>query len=290
MTAGGSDRIGAAATAAVVGLTLLYGPDPSRAALPADCGRVGGDWPVVFADDFDGPALGPNWSVYTGQPSSDPRTRWHRDQVAVRDGALVLSGRPRLDEPGRWHTGGVSNWRQARTYGRWDIRFRAPASPVLSYHFLLWPSSERWPPEIDIAEGFTATRQRAEAFVHWRDPQDGGRRKTQFTAVADYTRWHTVSVLWTPEVVCWSLDGTPFGAVTGDAVPHEPMWLALQTETQVGGTATEGDHRVEIDQVRISAPSPTDPPPPTTPGPEPAPAARRPGQPSPAADPPTNRS
>ena len=290
MTARRRGRIGAAVTVTAVALALLQVTDQSRAARTEDCAGAGEGWPVVFADDFDNPVLGPNWSVYTGQPSSDPRTRWHRDHVAVRDGALVLSGQPRPDGSGLWYTGGVSNWRQARTYGRWDIRFRAPASPVLSYHFLLWLSSERWPPEIDIAEGFTATRQRAEAFVHWRDPDGGGRRRTQFTAVADFTQWRTVSLLWTPEMVCWSLDGNPFGVVTGAAVPHEPMWLALQTETQVGGTATEGEHRVEIDQVRISAPAPTDPSPPAV-DPTVAQAARpRPAQPSPMAGRPASRS
>ncbi|WP_326553934.1 glycoside hydrolase family 16 protein [Micromonospora sp. NBC_01813] len=256
-------RVAAAATVvavvATVALAAAGGTLPSMAAVPTDCQPPGEPWPVGFVDDFDDATLGPNWSVYTGQPSSDPRTRWHRNQVTVRDGALVLSGQPRPDGSGLWFTGGVSNWRQARVYGRWDIRFRAPASPVLSYHFLLWPQAERWPPEIDIIEGFTETRQRAETFVHWVDPDGGGRRRAQFTAQADFTQWRTASVVWTPDAVCFSVDGAPVGAVTGAAVPHEPMWLALQTETQVGGTATGGEHYVEVDQVRISALAAADP-------------------------------
>ena len=101
---------------------------------------------------------------------------------------------------------------------------------VLSYHFLLWPKSEKWPPEIDIAESFDGDRQSVQGFVHWRDA-GGVRRKTTTSVAADFRDWRTVGVEWTPEAVRFTLDGVEWGVVTGAAVPHEPMWLALQVET-----------------------------------------------------------
>ncbi len=209
------------------------------------------EWEEVFFDDFTRTSLGSNWSRYTGQPSSDPRTRWDASRVTLSGGSLVLSGVPRNDGSGNWLTGGVSNWQQARTYGRWDIRFRALRSDVLSYHLLLWPQSENWPPEIDIAEGFRADRSLNEAFIHWRNAA-GARERAHFSVAGDFTTWHTVSVEWSEDEVRFLLDDVEYGSVTGAAVPHEPMFLALQTETQVGGSRAGSTDRIEVDWVRIS--------------------------------------
>lgn len=220
----------------------------------AASGAVG---PLVFSDDFARTTLGTQWAAYTGRPSSDSRVQWARSQVSVNGSALVLTGTPQAS--GMWLTGGVSNWRSAQTYGRWEIRFRATASEALSYHFLLWPQSERWPPEIDIAEGFTANRSRSDAFVHWLDDA-GDRQRNAFSVAGNFTVWNTVSVDWTADAIVFALNGVEYGRVTGDAVPHEPMFIALQTETQIGGSPTTGTHRVEIDWVRIyaaAAPTPT---------------------------------
>lgn len=94
---------------------------------------------VVFRDDFDRDELGSWWGSYSGQPGGDPDSRWEPEQVSLRDGSLVL----RADErDGQWVTGGVSNASVARTFGRWDVRFRADAADEITVHFLLWPLSE----------------------------------------------------------------------------------------------------------------------------------------------------
>jgi beta-glucanase (GH16 family) len=127
---------------------------------------------------------------------------------------------------------------------------------VLSYHFLLWPKSEKWPPEIDIAESFDGDRQSVQGFVHWRDA-GGVRRKTTTSVAADFRDWRTVGVEWTPEAVRFTLDGVEWGVVTGAAVPHEPMWLALQVETHAcpSSQACRGPAAsvVEVDWVQVDS-------------------------------------
>jgi hypothetical protein len=214
-------------------------------------------WSAVYQDDFDGP-LAQRWTKYTGRPKSDPRARWDPAKVRVAGGALVLDGAPTRDKAGTWATGGVSNSADPMTYGRWQIRYRATPSSVLSYHFLLWPRSERWPPEIDIAEGFVADRSRVDAFVHWVDA-GGVRRKEQRQLPVHADRWDVVGLEWSPDAVVFTRNGRPWARITGDAVPHEPMWLALQTETQVCRPGARCPYdpaappRVEIDWVKVDA-------------------------------------
>lgn len=214
------------AARAIVPAAAPAAPAPPASPVPA------GAWTPRYVDDFSGSALDGRWSTYTGQPSSDRWTRWATDRVSVRDGALALSAVPRPDAPGSWTTGGVSNWRDAQTYGRWTIRFRATPSAVQSLHFLLWPSSDSWPPEIDIAESWSTDRSRVDGFVHFVGGS-GARDRRNGSVATDFRTWRTVSVEWTPQAIVYRLDGVEWFRATGAAVPHQPMWLALQTETQI---------------------------------------------------------
>lgn len=235
--------------AGLLGGAALLGAGPAAVSAP------GPGWRPVFVDDFSGAELGPGWSAYRGRPSSDPRASWDPGEVAVRDGTLRLSGRPDPTEPGRWRTGGVSNWREARCYGRWDVRLRAHPDPTLSLHALLWPAGEAWPPEVDLLEVTSADRQRGEAAVHWRDAS-GERRRAQFPVRGDLSRWTELSLRWTPGELRLLIDGAEVFRLTGDAVPREPLWLALQAETLTASGApgaSGGGLAAEIDRVRIWA-------------------------------------
>ncbi|MBV7295635.1 glycoside hydrolase family 16 protein [Corynebacterium sp. TAE3-ERU12] len=224
--------------------TLLAGSALALTGIAASCPNK-----EVFFDDFSGSRLGPSWEPYTGRPASDAKVQWDPSEVRVRDSRLILSGSP---DGQYWRTGAVSQWREAHKYGRWEVRMRALAHPTLSYHVLLWPQADMWPPEIDLAESFTADRATTEAFVHWR--ADGQRHKRQFSLDVDATQFATWAVEWTADYVRWSYDGTTFAEVTGDEVPDEPMWLAIQVEAQVPGDGGGGASDVlEVDWVRITS-------------------------------------
>lgn len=213
-------------------------------------------WKTVFADHFSTGSLSADWRPYDGRPSSSPDVQWDPKLISIRDSELVLSAR--RDASGDWHTGAVTNWPKTFQYGRWEIRFRAPVQEgsyrALSYHVLLWPARNAWPPEIDIAEGFAADRQRTDAFIHWRDDK-GQRQKEQFQFAGDASVDATWAVEWEQDAIRLYRDDELFGSINGASVPHEPMWLAIQVEALAektdGTNATEPAPVVFVDWVRI---------------------------------------
>lgn len=107
---------------------------------------------------------------------------------------------------------------------------RAQPSADLSYHMLLWPQNEEWPPEIDFAESVFPNREALSAFIHWRDA-DGGNAKASTSIQGDFDDWHTVGVEWLPGTVRYLLDGEVWAETTdADRIPHTPMWLGMQVE------------------------------------------------------------
>jgi len=184
-------------------------------------------WILRFTDDFNRCELGENWSTYTGQPGGNPNSRWDDSMVALEDGVLDLKAQQRSDG---WVTGGVSNYPVTQLYGRWLVRMRADPSADISYHMLLWPQNETWPPEIDFAESVSGDRSEMSAFLHWVDAS-GENAKTNAEIGGDFSQWHTVGVEWGPGIIRYLLDGKVWAQADSETmVPDIPMWLALQAE------------------------------------------------------------
>ena len=184
-------------------------------------------WKQIFSDDFDDCDLGSDWGTYSGQPGGNPNSTWDDSMVQVDDGLLNLNSQ-RTDAG--WITGGVSNYPVTQQYGRWEIRMRADNSDDISYHILLWPQNEKWPPEIDFAESVSGTRDEMSAFLHWVD-DTGSNDKQGVSTGGDFSEWHTVGVEWGPGIVRYLLDGKVWAEAHSEAmVPNVPMWLGLQAE------------------------------------------------------------
>ncbi len=225
----------------------------AAAVLLPGCASPRPEFAGIFTEDFLGGGLSRWWRAHATVPRSDARITWDPALVEVRDSCLVLSA---TWDGTAGRAGAVTNWPVTRTYGRWEARIRAHPSPVFSYHLLLWPADDRWPPEIDIAEGFDAERSVTESFVHYRDPS-GAPARQGFRMPVDATRWHDVAVEWTAGHVRFTCDGAAVGGTDGTTVPHTPMWLGIQVESHAGeGTGVVVDPPapvLEVDRVRISA-------------------------------------
>ena len=224
--------------AATVGVTSCSTPGAEGSPPEPDCvtaGTVSGQspwspgsgWRQIFFDNFDRCSLGDQWGTYEGQPGGNPVGRWDPAMVSLSDGMLHLTGK---QSGGDWVSGGVSNFPVTQLYGRWEVRMRAQPSADLSYHMLLWPKDEEWPPEIDFAESVSSDRSSTEAWIHWKDA-DGQNAKTNARIDGDFTQWHTVGVEWLPGIVRYLLNGKVWAEVRSDTmVSKTPMWLALQVE------------------------------------------------------------
>jgi beta-glucanase (GH16 family) len=228
---------------------------------------AGQQWQLVAADDFSG-SLAPHWSAYQGGPPCCTATIWRTSEVAVKDGRLVITAQ--RDRQGQWITGGVSaaGWPAAvRTYGKYVARIRVDRGQGISAVALLWPKSNRWPPEIDYYElsGTDGNRDQETATTH-RAPDDA---KARSVYRGDLTQWHTVSVEWLPKSITYFVDNKVLGRVTDPSyIPHEPMWPAFQMQIQqddsghATATAT-GPVHMYVDAFDIYAP--VTPAPPGTP-------------------------
>lgn len=198
---------------------------PSGVRVPA--GDLRG-WKQVFVDEFDRCTLGPKWSTYSGNPGGNPHSLWDGAMVDIDGGRLNLLAEK--DGNDNWYTGGVSNYPVTQLYGRWEIRMRADRSEDISYHMLLWPKDEKWPPEIDFAESVSGDRTEMDAFIHWVD-DSGENAKANAAGFGDFSEWHTVGVEWLPGLVRYLRDGQVWAEIrTPHMVPEVPMWLGMQAE------------------------------------------------------------
>ncbi len=136
----------------------------------------------------------------------------------------------------QWVTGGVSNSAVSQTYGKWMVRLRAGVSDEISYHVLLWPRDEVWPPEIDIAESVSGRRESMSSFIHWSD--EGEHHFAQADTTGRFDEWHTVGVEWGgPGIVRYLVDDSEWAEFESSFVPSTSMWLG-GIQAQAGGHVT----------------------------------------------------
>jgi beta-glucanase (GH16 family) len=191
-------------------------------------------WHRVFVDEFTHGLEPSKWGRYTGQPGGDPGGWWEPSHVVVKRGVLRLETYRDSHHNGRWVSGGLSSSRALKqTYGKYEVRFRMTPGTGVAGVVLLWPVRNVWPPEIDFAEdgGQTNDRRSMSATLHYGNED----RQIQRTVHADFTRWHTMGVEWTPGRLVYTLDRRRWAAVRSPHVPDQPMELDLQTQAGTCG-------------------------------------------------------
>jgi beta-glucanase (GH16 family) len=191
-------------------------------------------WHRVFVDDFTKGLSAARWHAYSGQPGGDPGGFWAPSHAVAGDGVLRLRTYRDRAYARRWVSAGVSSARAlTQTYGKYLVRFRMDHGRGVAGVLLLWPSSNRWPPEIDFAEdgGEGTRRDEMSATLHYGADDN----QIQRTLHADFTQWHTIGVEWTPGKLAYTIDGRRWAVVRSDHVPRVPMELDLQTQAGTCG-------------------------------------------------------
>jgi beta-glucanase (GH16 family) len=222
--------------------------------------RNAASWKRVFTDHFAHGLDRSKWGLYSGQPGGDPGGWWDPSHVVVRKGVLNLETYRDRRFGHRWVSGGLSSARALeQTYGKYEVRVRVDRGRGVAAILLLWPVRDHWPPEIDFAEdgGETSARRTIAATLHYGRQDD----RIQRSVRADFTRWHTMGVEWTPGELVYTLDGRPWGRIQSRHVPSEPMELALQAQAGTCGdrwapcpnSSTPARVTMRIDWVRAYA-------------------------------------
>lgn len=199
---------------------------PTRGSLPG--------WHLIFADDFSDGLRPSKWGAYSGQPGGDPGGWWDPSHAVVRRGILELDTYRDRRFGARWVSGGVSSSHALKqTYGKYLVRFRMDGGKGVAGVLLLWPVRETWPPEVDFAEsgGTSSARDGIAATLHHGRQNDEVQRNVR----ANFTRWHTVGVEWTPGKLVYTLDGRGWASVRSSGVPREPMEMDIQAQAGTCG-------------------------------------------------------
>ena len=232
MSAGVSMVVGLLAAGAVAAALLVSGGGSKHEATAAS--RAPAKWKRVFSEGFDHGLDRSRWGAYSGQPGGDPGGYWDPSHVKVRRGVLNLETYRDARFGGRWVSGGVSSSHALRQrYGKYLVRFRMDGGKGVSGVVLLWPSADHWPPEIDFAEtgGTSNRRDEVSATLH----HGSADRQIQRSVRADFTRWHTMGVEWTPGRLVYTLDGRTWASVRSRYVPSERMELDIQSQAGTCG-------------------------------------------------------
>jgi outer membrane protein OmpA-like peptidoglycan-associated protein len=194
------------------------GMDPPTAdALPG--------YSLTYENDFNGTTLPTGWDVYTGTPGNDSGTVLASSHVVVSKGLLQLNAFQDPAYNNEWVTGGVCQCGLAQDYGAYFVRSRV-TGPGPTQVELLWPKVG-WPPEIDFNESYGGDTS-STATVHYTSANQEDQRELSI----DLTQWHTWGVIWTPQSITYTVDGSVWGTVTvASEIPDQPMTLDLQQQT-----------------------------------------------------------
>lgn len=195
-------------------------------------------WRPVFTDHFTGSSLNrTKWTPYTGGQR-------RASNVIVNNGTVKL--RTQRTSSG-WTAAGMTSARALHArYGKFMIRARFERGQGTRAVALLWPAAASWPPEIDFFEVAGSDPARTTNLTANHYKADGKHRIQHAPVRADYTKWHTIGVVWSPDKLTYMLDGREVATLTQN-IPRQDMWLGLQTATGTGPGAPSGSTPSQVD-------------------------------------------
>lgn len=200
----------------------------------------------VYATDFGGSSLPSGWEYFTGIPGGVPSGQFARSHVIVSGGMLQLNTWQDPVYDNKWVTGGLCQCGLPFHYGAFFVRSRI-TGPGPNEVELLWPVSNKWPPEIDFNE--TGNEDTSTSWtVHYGQYNSIFQR----TLNINMAQWHTWGIIWTPTALVFTVDGTTWGTFTDPSViPNVPMTLDLQQRPACssGTVCTASEQSMYVDWV-----------------------------------------
>lgn len=225
------------------------------------------NWVPTFNDEFNGTALDlSRWTPH--DPFGLTRDRelqaYTGDAVTVSGGQLHIAarrapaGQPvKYDGKDREYLSGVISTfgMFAQTFGRFEIRFRAPTGQGLRPGFLLLPVPSGTLPQIDIFKTTGSAPTRIFFTNRWGTEHTERAYGNSFTVSDLANGFHTVAVEWERGRITWFVDGKKTFE-SADGIPRQPMYLLI--DLAVGGrlanvpdTTTALPASFDVDFVRV---------------------------------------
>lgn len=192
-------------------------------------------WRLVWSDEFIGAALDPDkWNAENVAWPYNSELQFYRPQQAtVGDGVLRIEA-DRQAYGGRDYISARINTRGHldQQYGRFEARMILPAGQGFWPAFWLLPSTDAWPPELDIMELIGSNPNTVYFTQHWGTVQNVMSYGITWTGPNFTTGYHNFALEWSPNRVDWFVDGILRHTSTAN-FPHEPMYVILNLA--VGG-------------------------------------------------------
>jgi beta-glucanase (GH16 family) len=214
-------------------------------------------WPLLFTDDFDGPAGPPDpakWSRYNGPGHAGNGLR--RPEQAMLDGNGLLTITAETKDGVTWSAGMSS--RVDFAFGWVEARVRTDLDPTgtMSGLVLTWPASNHSlaDGELDIWETGTSplSRRPLHSFIHWPNLTAYG-PQTHFIHDVDASEWHDVAMDWAPDAIRLYVDGQLSGVLTDPAkIPTAKHHVCLQFDA-VKAAALPLRLRHQVERPRLRA-------------------------------------
>jgi beta-glucanase (GH16 family) len=210
-----------------VAVSLVYTSTASAVAPPPTSTRFP---KMIFYRQFKDPMKPHTWTVYQGTPGCCNQSYWAKSHVVSKAGMLRIQTYKDPAFGGRWVSGGVSMARLVnQTYGRWVVRFRMPRGTGVGMDVALRPSGSGtvvdW---IEESSDKGAARAIETATLHY------GSTRVHAHVQADFTKWHTMILAWTPGHITVRL-GHHLWANYTSHVPSSPMHMVMQTNVGTNG-------------------------------------------------------
>ena len=236
---------------------------------------------VVLADDFSQGYRSDLWgSPFNGGTYWNGAFSWSGADVNVRGGVMEVTNTRHAD--GSWTAGGFNSFKAGHsiTYGRIEFDGRVEEAQGTMGVFLTWPASDTgWPGtgEIDILETPALDVMHTS---HWAGADGSHQYGSIRNQSYDETQWNHYSVLWLPDLLTVSVNGSEVARWTDPAAIPDVAhgigamgFVGSPNDGWIGGapdSSTPSTVRVQMDNVVMSQwnGGPVDPiPAPVGPGP-----------------------
>jgi beta-glucanase (GH16 family) len=194
---------------------------------------------LIFEDDFNASELDaakwmPCYPWENGGCTNDGNheMEWYLPgNVDLADGLLRLrADKQEVTAPdGRtfpYTSGMVSSFKRFDfTYGYIEMRAKMPAGKGMWPAFWLLPSTEEWPPEIDILEVLGHQTNVVYTTLHYKlEGQPHLSIGSSYESEDFAADFHIFAADWRPGEITWFVDGNPVYRVTNN-IPAQPMYI-----------------------------------------------------------------